>query len=202
MAYWYATAAVGLATAGWTALHLEGYAIAHENGWMENQQALCLLAAVTMFACAGREVPRAARLFYISLALFCLTLLLREIELEGESIPAWATWLSTGIARNVWLASLWTWLLFAARGDVREMCQVFLRWLRTPAGRLMLAAGLLYAMTWPFDKRVFGLTRSLNIFLEELGDSIAAILVLVSGITAWRQRVRPHKMSLGEPNGK
>jgi hypothetical protein len=190
MVYRYGMAAAGLTTAVWTALHIKGYAIAHENGWMENQQALCLFGAAIMFACAGRKVLRAARFFYVSLALFCFTLLLREMELEGESVPPWATWLSTGTPRNVWLAFFWTWLLIAARGDTQEMCQVFVRWLRAPAGRLMLGAGLLYAMTWTFDKKVFELTRSLNMFLEELGDSMAAILVLVSGITTFRQRAR------------
>ena len=185
----YGMAAAALAAATWTALYLGGYAIAHENGWMENQQSLCLLGAVTMFAYASREKLAPARLFCVSLALFCFTLLLREIELEGESVPAWVTWLSTGAPRNVWLAVLWTWLLSAARGDMREMCQVFVHWLRTPAGRFMLAAGLFYAVTWPLDKKVFELTRSLNMFLEELGDSMAAILVLFSGIATWRQRV-------------
>ena len=188
--YWYGIAAVGLIAVVWTATYLGAYAITRENGWMENQQALCLLGAAILFACAGREALRATRLFSISLALFCFTLLFREIKLEGESVPAWVTWLSKGTPRNVWLAFLWTWLSLTARDDLREMFRVFVRWLRTPAGRLMLVAGLLYALTWPFDKKAFELTKSLNVFLEELGDSMAAILVLVSGITTWRQRAR------------
>jgi hypothetical protein len=190
MGYRYGVAAAGLTAAVWTALHLEGYAIAHENGWMENQQALCLLGAAIMFARVGCEGLRATKLFYISLALFCFTLLLREMELKGESIPAWATWLSTGTPRNLWLAFLWTWLLVTARRDVREMCQVFVSWLHTPAARLMLVAGLFYLVSWPFDKKVFTLARSMNMFLEELADSMAAILVLVSGIATWCHRAR------------
>jgi len=190
LAYRYGVAAAGFTAATWMALYLGGYSVTHENGWMENQQALCLLGAGTVFACAGHQVLRAARLFYISLALFCFTLLLREIEPEGASVPAWVTWLFTGTPRNITLAFLWTWLLLTALNDRTEIFQLFVSWLRTPAGRLMLVAGLLYAMTWPFDKRVFELTRSLNLFLEELGDSLAGILVLVSGITTWRQRAR------------
>ncbi len=190
MAYRYGVAAAGLTAAIWTVLHIEGYAITHENGWMENQQALCLLGAAIMFAYASHEGLRATRLFHVSLALFCFTLLLRELELEGESVPAWVTWLSTGTPRNSCLVFLWTWLLVAARGDMREMFQAFVGWLRTPAARLMLVAGLLYAVTWPFDKKVFALTRSLNMFLEELADSTAAILVLASGMTTWRHRAR------------
>ena len=186
--YSYGIAAVGLTAAVWTALYIGGYAITHENGWMENQQALCLLGGAILFAWAAHEVRRAARLFSISLALFCFTLLLRELELKGESVPAWVTWLSTATPRNVGLVFLWTWLLLAMRRDRREMCQVFMRWLRTPAGQVMLMAGLLYALTWLFDKKVFHLTSSLNMFLEELGDSMAAVLVLLSGITTLRQR--------------
>lgn len=187
--FWCGLAAAGLAACGWTVLYIRGYAITHENGWMENQQAFCLLGAATIFACAGHEVLRAARLLYLSLGLFCFTLLFRELELEGDSVPAWATWLGTGTPRNVWLACLWTWLLLTARGDLRETCQVFIGWLRTPAARLMIVAGLFYAMTWPFDKKMFELMR-LNMFLEELGDSTAAILVLGSGIITLRQRAR------------
>ena len=182
-------AAVSLCAMIWLGIHFSGHNIAHENSWMENQQALCLLAATAAFVCrAGREVLRAVRWFHASLALFCFTLLLREIELESEWWPAWITWLSTGAPRNLSLAGCWMGLLIAARGEMREMYQAFMSWLRSPAGRLMLGGGLCYAATWPFDKGFFEFTRATHMFLEELGDSMASVLVLVSAITTLRQR--------------
>ena len=171
----------------WIALYQAGHRIAEENGWMENQQALCLAGATLMFAIVSRrQTFPPEKLFCISLALFCFTFLLREFELPGGRFPEWARSLLTGKLRRVWLAGLWLALLIIARRDVRKIFQVFASWLRTPSGCVMILGGVFYGATWPLDKHLLNLPGPLNMFLEELGDSIATLLILQSSLWASR----------------
>jgi len=171
----------------WLALYLAGYRIAHENGLMENQQALCLALAALMFALAARgQSTRPDKLFCVSLMLFCFMFLLRELELKGERAPHWVQFILTSKPKKILLASCWLLLLIVALRHVRPICQAFVRWLRTPAGCIMIVGGIFYGLTWPFDKELFNLPKSQNMFLEELGDSIATMLILLSGVWTWR----------------
>ena len=180
-------AGVALVAFLWIALSLGVHPIAHENGLMENQQALCLaLAALSFIAAACRQSTRAGRLFCVSLALFCFTFLMRELEIRSARVPNWLESMLTGKGRRIWLSVSWVIMLFIARDCLRNMFSIFVRWVRTPAGLVMIAGGIFYAVTWPFDKRLFHLETSLNVFLEELGDSIATMLLLLSGVWTWR----------------
>lgn len=182
---WLCFGAIALCAGLWIALYLAGRGIAEENGWMENQQALCLAGATLMFAIVSRrQTLPPEKLFCISLALFCLTFLLREFELPRGRFPDWATSLLTGKLRRVWLAGLWLALLIVARREVRNIFQVFVSWLRTPSGCVMILGGVFYAATWPLDKHLLDLPGPLNMFLEELGDSIATLLILQSSLWA------------------
>jgi hypothetical protein len=184
---WPCLGVIALCAGLWIALYLAGYRIAQENGWMENQQALCLAGATLMFAIVSRrQTFTPEKLFCISLALFCFTFLLREIELPGGRFPDWARSLLTGKLRRVWLAGLWLALLIIARREVRSIFQVFVSWLRTPSGCVMILGGVFYAATWPLDKHLLHLSGPLNMFLEELGDSIATLLILQSSLWAGR----------------
>jgi hypothetical protein len=129
---WSCLAAVALCAAVWLALYLAGYRIAHENGLMENQQALCLAVAALMFALAARgQSTRPDKLFCVSLMLFCFMFLLRELELKGERVPHWVQFILTSKPKKILLASCWLLLLIVALRHVRPIWQAFVRWLRT-----------------------------------------------------------------------
>jgi hypothetical protein len=180
---WSWWAAISLCAVAWIVLHVAGHSIARENGLMENQQALCLAIAALVFAIAARRhSSRPDKLVCISLALFCFSFLLREVELKGRT-PDWLESIFTGKLRRLWLAGLWLCLLILARRHARAILRVFVEWLRRPAGGLMIAAGIFYGLTWPLDKHLLNLPGPLNMFLEELGDSIATMLILLS--SAW-----------------
>jgi hypothetical protein len=184
---WLCVGAITLCAGLWIVLYLAGCRIAQENGWMENQQALCLAGATLTFAIVSRrQTFPPEKLFCLSLALFCFTFLLREFELPGGRFPDWARSLLTGKLRRVWLAGLWLALLMIARREVREIFQVFVSWLRTPSGWVMILGGVFYGATWPLDKYLLDLPKPLNMFLEELGDSIATLLILQSSLWAGR----------------
>ncbi len=101
-------------------------------------------------------------------------------------MPDWLESMFTGKLRRLWMAGGWMLLLFITRDCWRKMFSIFGRWVRMPAGFMMIAGGIFYTLTWPFDKGLFNLATPLNMFLEELGDSIATTLILLSGVLTWR----------------
>ncbi|HTD67090.1 MAG TPA: hypothetical protein VK846_11235, partial [Candidatus Limnocylindria bacterium] len=128
-------AAVALCAGLWIVLHLGGHRIAHENGLMENQQALCLaLAALAFLAAARRQSARPDKLFCISLTLFCFTFLSRELQIRGERVPDWLESMLRSWRRHILLSVCWGGVLIAARNCWRKMLSTFARWVRTPAG--------------------------------------------------------------------
>jgi hypothetical protein len=179
-----ACAALG---AVWITLHSLGFRIARENGLMENQQAACLsLAALTFAVAARRATSRATRCFAISLGLFCLMFLLRELELDRMRAPQALKYLFTGARRNLIILCLWT-TLGAVGWKVRgSIWRTFTHWLGTGAGKLMLVAGALYGLTWPLDKEFLPLAKGTSMFVEELGDSSATLLICFSAALTLR----------------
>ena len=101
--------------------------------------------------------------------------------------PDWLESMLTGKLRRLWLMGCWLLLLFITLGCWRNIFSTFGQWVHTPAGFIMITGGIFYALTWPFDKHLFDLAIPLNMFLEELGDSIATTLILLSGVWTWRE---------------
>jgi hypothetical protein len=183
----YCLTATVLLWAAWVALHIFGIRLAHENGPMENQQAACLgIAAILFLACAFRITPSAGKLVMLSLGLFCLMFMVRELELKQTRAPAWLITLLDGKVRNAWLGVLWCVLLVVGWRERTAIWRCFVTWLRSPAGWIMVAAGCFYALTWPLDKEFLPLEKKTSTFIEELGDSTATLLMMLSAICTLR----------------
>jgi hypothetical protein len=106
----------------------------------------------------------------------------------------------TGKLRRLWLAGLWLCLLILARRHARAISRVFVKWLRSPAGWAMIAGGIFYGLTWPLDKHLLNLPGPLNMFLEELSDSIATMLILLSSVWTY-DTINSHKPCARKTSG-
>ncbi len=152
--------------------------IAEENRLMENLQALFLLGGLACALCSAlnRKSPFPAWIPWM-LALFFLTLFLREIDLDRLDLPGWLISLGSGKGRNLmlglgWLAGIG---LLLRRRSI--LWPEILRYLHTPAFVLFVLGACCYVLSIPFDKRLFFSDRAINRFLEELTENFATWLL-------------------------
>ena len=176
-----AVLACGVLWTVWIAFYCAESAIVHEHGPMENQQAICLgLTSLLFLAAARHATTRASRCLVVSLSLFAFMFLLRELELDRTRAPRAIQYLFSGARRNVIILCSWAALALMGWKERRLVWRVFIQWVRMLPGKLMLAAGLLYALTWPLDKEFLPLPKRSSMFVEELGDSGATLLMFLS----------------------
>jgi len=75
----------------------------------------------------------------------------------------------------------------------RDVMRYFLVWVKTTPGKLLIAAGVAYALSWPFDHAVIPLPRDQLYFGEELADSLATTLMLLTAILVFRDLRRSRR---------
>jgi len=154
-----------------------------ENGPMENFQVGCLLLGTALLAWQTRAVKQAhERVFFAALALFFATFALREFDVRKGDWPPLIVSVLDGTIRNLWLGALWLIIgCFAYRNRANVLIFGW-KWLRSPPGRILLAAGLFWVVAATVDKaNVFG-TRRRNLLTEELLEVDAALLMAFSAI--------------------
>ncbi len=165
----------------WVVLYQFQWITPEENSRMENVQAAEILLSTIFFLVVVRSRrERLERVFFSSLALFCVTFFFREVDIENLGFNPVITWLGSGFGRNLWLGVAWFLFLLIFLFHARKLCKIFLPWLNSTAGRTMLLAGLFFILALPLDKKVFPISKLCALFYEELLESNASILMLLS----------------------
>ncbi len=167
--------------------------ISGENHGMENVQAASLLLGSIIFLIASyRASERPFRILFISLGLFYMNFFLLEIDLRNvENYDL----LLIGInppGRDYWLTAAWIVVVGFFVFNARKTLRAFLAWLKTPQGWVILAAGLFYFASVPFDDNWLNLEFKFNKFLEEIMDNIATSLMLLCAVLALASKRSPH----------
>jgi len=150
---------------------------------MENFQVGCLVfgaAVLAWQAFAARQTQE--RILFAALALFFATFAIREFDVRKGEWPPLLVAILSGTARNLWLGSLWLVL-----GCLAYRCRANLllfgwKWLRSPAGNILLVAGLFWVVAAAVDKADPFSTRRLNLLAEELIEANATLLMVFSAI--------------------
>lgn len=157
--------------------------ISSENRGMENAQAASLLLGSIIFLIASyRASEKPFRILFISLGLFYINFFLLEIDLrkvENYDI------LLIGInppGRDYWLTAAWIAVVGAFLFNARKTLSAFLAWLKMPQGLVIMAAGLFYVASVPFDDNLLNYESKTNKFLEEIMENIATSLMLLCAV--------------------
>ncbi len=157
--------------------------ITGENHSMENVQATFLLLGTIIFLIASyRASEKPVRILFISLGLFYINFFLLEIDLrkvENYDI------LLIGInppGRDYWLVAAWRVVFGFFLFNARKTLSAFLAWLKTPQGLIIMAAGLFYVASVPFDDNLLHLDAKTSKFFEEIMDNIATTLMLLCAV--------------------
>lgn len=156
--------------------------VLRENHLIESAQAALLFfaASIRVFQ-IGRLPPciSVARLYHHTLALFCLSLFIREVDINRfGSHPAWSA-IEIGVRASV--AGLWLYLLIQVLKHRHPI------WAQRPAllmhpGSLLVYGGILcYGASWFFDKEVL-ITGEAARFVEETLQLQATALLFLSAL--------------------
>lgn len=160
-------------------------AVAYENGPVENVQALALLLSGMVYLRIAFREKRAA-LTASSLALLCLSLLLRELDIDSPALGVSyiVIFFVQGGGRNAMLPALWALVLLFAARDFRGYVARMIAYLKSTSGLLLIAAGGVTALGWIFDH----LTPigALSMFCEEFIEMNGYALLLLGALHARR----------------
>lgn len=177
--------------------------ISRENHGMENVQAASLLLGSIVFLVASyRASEKPFRILFISLGLFYMNFFLLEIDLRN--VENYDT-LLIGInppGRDYWLTAAWIVVVGFFLFNARKTLSAFLAWLKTPQGLVIMAAGLFYFASVPFDDSLLNLEPKTNKFLEEIMDNIATSLMLLCAVLTLASKQSPHAAMHDRPESR
>ncbi len=152
--------------------------IISEFGPIENAQAWLLLAGCVLFLLpAVQRGPDGIVAAFC--ALLCLTLLLREVNVERLHLPGAVIFLGSGLGRNVMLVmiflalSLWALLRFS------ETINAARRFFTSLPGALLITAAVCELSGNVFDA---AMRFPRNVFFEETSELAAYCLVLLAAV--------------------
>ncbi len=155
--------------------------IAKENSLMENLQAGCLgIACILFLPCLIRPVASIGRFACWSLFLVMLSMFLREVDVETLPVPSSVAWLGSGIGRNLILGTAFVATLLALVRRPNESIGQLFQYAFSNIGAVLFVGCVLYAVSVPFDKNLFGLSFEFNLFCEEVFECCATFMFLVA----------------------
>lgn len=176
-------AVVTVCTAFWLWLRSTGLQISHENGPMENTQAVSLALSAMVFAVIAFQArDTTERCLYWCLTLHCLGFFSREVDLEDFDLPYLVVFLGTGMVRYIFLGVIWLGLISFFLRRIDRSLVVLRSWLASTPGVAMIAGAVFYLMSRPFDKSVPNLDVATLTFVEELLETNATLLMLSSAL--------------------
>lgn len=159
--------------------------IAAENHLMENLQATGLFLALVICLVNLAPIRRKPPVYVTAgMAVFFLTLFLREFETKNLDLPAVLIALASGTGKNVLLGLLWVGALFGVARNRRRLIQDVVSYLRSPLFYYLLAGTVFYLAGEIFDKKLLPMSRPWMFFWEEATECLATLWLFL-GASVW-----------------
>ncbi|MGZ8901397.1 MAG: hypothetical protein ACXW3Z_15005, partial [Limisphaerales bacterium] len=167
----------------WLALLDTNPGIFDEHGPMENFQIACLFFAAIWWASFLRHNAEAgSRVLILTVILLHCNFFALEFDVRPFNVW-WLTFLFKGIIRNSVLAISWLYVIILFCRCVRSARSVFLQWIATRSGKVMMLAGLLWVLGFIVDKSKPFALEDHSYMAEELLETNATFLMVVSAIS-------------------
>ncbi len=154
--------------------------MAQENGILENTQVALLLLSGIIFAVQSFAVVRKVRFILWMGAWFCLSIILRELDVEDLAVPQWVVWIGSGTGRNLIMAAGWGVLGVIAIKSYPELKGSFARIARSRTAIFVFAAGTLLLLGSLFDHET--VVADQGMFWEEAFETIGYFLLLPAAL--------------------
>ena len=153
-----------------------------ENGIFENAQVALLFLAGIVFMVQSFTVSRKARPILWAGAWFCLSCILRELDVEDLAVPQWVVWLGSGIGRNLIMGIGWIVLGLLALKSYPELKGSLWKFARSRTATFMLAAGVTLFLGSLFDHGFASAEKSK--LWEELFETFGYFLLLLASFSS------------------
>lgn len=154
-----------------------------ENGLFELSQDGFLFAGAVLFFAAARRAPdRVSLLSLLALAMFCLSVLFREMDVRGTSLEPWFGYAFQHRWHYAFLGVLWIAILLLSLRHFRLNAIVMLNWLFGLAGATMVAGILFYILGDFAEKHFFTGNPDVSEMIEESMEQIGTLFIFLS---AW-----------------
>lgn len=161
-----------------------------ENALVELTQCALLLSATVLFCVAARKTAdRLTLVRLLALAVFSLTVLFREIEVEGTPFGPYLEFTRRYELKYVFLGVLWLSLLLLSRGRLKESVVTMLRWLVTHPGKFLLAGIIFYLLGDAAEKHLFVSDADLSRMIEESLETLGTLSIFLSAYGALRRQL-------------
>lgn len=156
--------------------------VAQENGILENTQVALLLMTALVFAVKSVAVVRRVRFILWMGAWFCLSIILRELDVEDLAVPQWVVWVGSGMGRNLIMGIGWIVLGVVAIKSYPELKGSFGMIARSRTAILVFFAGILLLLGSIFDHESVMIERGK--LVEEALETLGYFLLLPAALTS------------------
>ncbi|RKX40781.1 MAG: hypothetical protein DRP64_12165 [Verrucomicrobia bacterium] len=160
----------------------EADVVAQENGILENTQVAFLLLSALILVVQSFAVARNVRCILWMGAWFCLSCILRELDVEDLAVPQWVVWAGSGMGRNLIMGAGWITLGVLAIKSYPELKGSFGRIARSRTAILVFIAGTMLLLGSLFDHESVMIERGK--LLEEAFETIGYFLLLLAALTS------------------
>lgn len=161
-----------------------GVITAEENGAIENVQAIEMGLSAVVYGFIACRTFNGERLLHASLALLSLNFVLRELEIQDLSVPAWVISIGSGPGRDIFLTTAWLILVVLIVRHRERVWTAFRKWILAPEGGCTVLAGGFLILGAFFDMDLLPLSRSAALTCEELMEASGGLLLVVGAF--WR----------------
>ena len=149
---------------------------------LENTQVALLLLSGLVFVVQSFRVERNYRVILWMGAWFCLSCILRELDVEDLAVPQWVVWAGSGMGRNLIMGAGWITLGVLAIKSYPELKGSFGRIARSRTAILVFIAGTMLLLGSLFDHESVMIERGK--LLEEAFETIGYFLLLLAALTS------------------
>ena len=179
---------MAISSYAWHSMWKADWRVADENHAMEWLQISMLAAAAGAYFIRSYHAAKVVdRFTWAVMMLICLCFMLRELDLELLLPDPVAVLIERGLRIVVVVA----WLILGAFAwqHRRELVGNTLLFIKSLPGIFILAGGVLYVIAWPLDRtHVLPLSDRQAMFVEELIECHATMLLLIAAVSNWRKR--------------
>lgn len=175
--------------------------IVKEHRLIETLQAGFLLLAGWLHLYQGNRLPESlGRGIHRGLSLFCLSLFLREVDINAIVKNELMNYFEMGT--RIILALAWIVYAYQMRGQIDAIKANWRRICETPAIICTVIGCLFYVLSRPFDKKQFPWSREVLALFEEMTQLDAALLLLAGAMVliriAGQSAIESSKVEAGE----
>lgn len=151
-----------------------------ENNWMENGQVILLALSTMVFLWAWPQADVYQRTLLLACSIFCVSSILRELDIEKLDVPVWVVLLGSGLGKKIFLAVIWLSLLSRFFIQRQYFIAQLMVYASSLTGKCILLGGVLMLLGLPFDRQWIDTTHGQ--FYEEIFEFSGYYCLLVAAV--------------------